>query len=228
MKFATEEELAGHHRATVRGAIEGTVAGLAISVPGSYYLHRSWPAYRALPIQLKAMFCIFVTAPLYAVQAERRGVQFDESTWTGAGKRELEREEAQKEKRWEALGREEKLKDWAIRNQYKIILGSWAASMAIAGGIVWRDKYVLYPTPHQTPTQKIVQVRMWAQGLTIGVLIAAGILTQTNREAAIQKPQTDHSWQGMVQEFEDEERAREQYQLMHAPAPAPAPSSSSS
>jgi len=219
MKLATEEELAAHHRATIRGALEGTAAGLALSVPGSIFLHRRWPAYRALPIQLKAMFCIFVTAPLYAIQAERRGVQYDESTWTGAGKRELERIEAQEESRWKRLDTEEKLKDWAVRNQYKIILGSWAAGMAFAGGIVWRDR-------HQSATQKIVQVRMWAQGLTIGVLIAAGIMTHASRQAAAEHRPVDHTWKGMVQEFEDEERAREQYQLVHAPAPAPSSSSS--
>lgn len=29
-----------------------------------------------------------------------------------------------------------------MRNQYKVILGSWAASMAIAGTIVMRNRYV--------------------------------------------------------------------------------------
>ena len=148
MQFATQEELEGHQRATIRGAIEGTAAGLAISLPGSYYLHRRWPYFRGLPIQLKALFCIIVTAPLYAIQAERRGVEFDESTWTGAGKRELERLEKQEENRWEQLSTDEKLKDWAIRNQYKIILGSWAAGMAVAGGLVWRNRYALYPGPY--------------------------------------------------------------------------------
>lgn len=79
---------------------------------------------------------------------------------------------------------------------------------------------------------------MWAQGLTIGVLIAAGILTHANRKEAAEhvrvhvtkyrysvpdillQRQVDHTWQGMVQEFENEERERKQYQLMHAPAPA--------
>lgn len=40
---------------------------------------------------------------------------------------------------------------------------------------------------HQTLPQKIVQVRMWAQGLTIGVLIGAGILTHNQRQAALQR-----------------------------------------
>ncbi|CAL1700997.1 unnamed protein product [Somion occarium] len=206
MKLATEEELAGHHAATVRGAIEGVVAGLAISLPGSYYLHRRWAYYRALPIQLKALGVVMVVAPLYAIQAERRGVEFDKSTWTGAGKRELDRSEAKEEARWERLTTKDKLKTWALENQYKVILGSWALSMATAGVIVWRNKY-------QTGPQKIVQARMWAQGLTVGVLIAAGVLTQSSRRAAVEHRGEDHSWKNMVEEFQKEEETPQRIQL---------------
>ena len=37
---------------------------------------------------------------------------------------------------------------------------------------------------HQTSAQKIVQARMWAQALTIGVLVAAGALTHSRRAQA--------------------------------------------
>ena len=103
-------------------------------------MHRRWAYYRSLPIQLKALGVVMVVAPLYAIQAERRGVEFDKSTWTGAGKRELDREEAAAEQHWEALSTTEKAKSWAMNNQYKVILGSWAASMVIAGAIVGRNK----------------------------------------------------------------------------------------
>lgn len=103
-------------------------------------MNRKWPAFRALPIQLKALGIIIIVAPTYAVQAERRGVQFDESTWTGAGKALLDRQEKASEDRWESLGTMDKFKDWAIRNQYKLILGSWAASMGIAGAIVMGNR----------------------------------------------------------------------------------------
>ncbi|OSX60165.1 hypothetical protein POSPLADRAFT_1058341 [Postia placenta MAD-698-R-SB12] len=211
MKLATKEELEAHQAATVRGALEGTVAGLAISVPASFWLHRSWPAYRALPVHLKVMGAIFVVAPLYAIQAERRGVEFDKSTWTGAGKAELEREHEQEVSRWNRLDSKEKITDWANRNQYKIILGSWAASMAVAGALVMRNK-------HQTASQKIVQARMWAQGLTVGVLIAAGVLTHANRAEAATHRQVDHTWQNMVEEFQQEERiAKAKLAVLPAP-----------
>ena len=34
---------------------------------------------------------------------------------------------------------------------------------------------------YQSTPQKVVQARMWAQGLTIGILIAAGALTHARR-----------------------------------------------
>ena len=58
----------------------------------------------------------------------------------------LDDKERREERRWESLSSGQKLKDWAMRNQYKIILGSWAASMAVAGTIVMRNRYVLCPS----------------------------------------------------------------------------------
>ncbi|KAH9900013.1 hypothetical protein C8Q73DRAFT_681709 [Cubamyces lactineus] len=218
MKFATEEELAGHHAATVRGAIEGVLGGLAISLPASWYAQRNWAYYRALPPHLKALGVILVVGPCYAIQAERRGVEFDQSTWTGAGKAELEREERIQQARWSTLDTKAKFREWAMQNQYKIILGSWAASMAVAGTIVMRNRY-------QSTPQKIVQARMWAQGLTIGVLIAAGVLTQTQRQQSHDNRSVDHSWAYILEEQEKEEqenRIRELARAGKTPAPASA------
>lgn len=128
-----------------------------------------------MPIQLKTLAAILIVLPAYAIQAERRGVEFDESTWTGVGVRELERVKTEQEKHWDSLSRTEKVKEWAMQNQYKVIVGSWAASMAVAGAIVMANRY-------QTMPQKIVQARMWAQGLTVGVMIGAGVLTHTQRQ----------------------------------------------
>jgi len=213
MKFATQEELEGHHNATVRGALEGIAAGFAIVIPSGIIANRRWPAFRALPVQLKTLAAIVVILPLYAIQAERRGVQYDESTWTGAGMREIERVKSEDQKHWETLSMKEKMKEWAMRNQYKVIVGSWAVSMGVAGAIVMANK-------HQTYAQKIVQARMWAQGLTIGVLIGAGVLTHSQRELAYQQRQVDHSWAHVLEEQEMEDR-QAQKQKLALPSPSP-------
>ena len=58
---------------------------------------------------------------------------------------------------------------------------------------------------------------MWAQGLTIGVLIAAGILTQSQRtETAKEQRNIDHSWRDIL---EEQERERKEMELRLHPVP---------
>lgn len=70
---------------------------------------------------------------------------------TGAGKDLLDEEEHAEQKRWESLSTKERISDWAIKHQYPLILGSWAASMGVAAAIIMRDR-------HQTPSQKVCKV----------------------------------------------------------------------
>ena len=46
---------------------------------------------------------------------------------------------------------------------------------------------------------------MWAQGLTIGVIIAAGILTSAQRQKQYENRTVDHSWRDMLEEQQREE-----------------------
>ena len=70
---------------------------------------------------------------------------------TGAGKELLDEEEHAEKKRWESLTTREKIGDWALKHQYPIIVGSWAASLGMAAAIIMKDK-------HQTPSQKVSNV----------------------------------------------------------------------
>ena len=40
---------------------------------------------------------------------------------------------------------------------------------------------------------------MWAQGLTIGILIATGIITHSQREEAAKHNSVDHSWRELLE-----------------------------
>ena len=59
----------------------------------------------------------------------------------------------------------QKMMDWGKENRYPIVGASWVASMGIALALVGRNPYL-------STSQKIVQARVYAQGLTIAVLIA--------------------------------------------------------
>ncbi|KAH9179641.1 hypothetical protein EDB89DRAFT_1922352 [Lactarius sanguifluus] len=189
----TQEELEAFDRATIRGSIEGIAGGLAISLPASFAAQRYWPAYRALPLPLKALGVILIVGPTWAIQTERRGVEFDEEhNWKGAGRQLLDSAKAREASEWGGLSSSEKISKWVARHQYQVILGSWATSMAVAGTIIMRDR-------HQSNSQKIVQARMWAQGLTIGILIATGIVTHSQRAEAAKNNTVDHSWRELLE-----------------------------
>lgn len=72
----------------------------------------------------------------------------------------------------------ERARDWAGAHRYQIVVGSWAAAMAVALGLVRRNRFL-------TAQQKLVQARVYAQGLTVGVLLASFGLEA--RDAAGQK-----------------------------------------
>lgn len=141
-----------------KGALEGAVASGILALGGSYYLQRTFTAYRNLPLSLKALGVVIVVAPAITVQAERRSLEFDRGRWyvdfglnpknwfftllfrEGEGLRLLDEKIAADKARWEQMTTEEKLGDWADRHQYSIILGGWASSLALAGAIISRDK----------------------------------------------------------------------------------------
>jgi len=70
-----------HDAASRKGAIEGTVVGGTVALAGSFWAQKRLPAYRKLPLSLKALGAIIITAPLLAIQAERRGLEYDRSQW---------------------------------------------------------------------------------------------------------------------------------------------------
>lgn len=58
----------------------------------------------------------------------------------------------------------QKTMDWLSANRYSVVFGSWVASMGTALGLVGRNPYL-------STQQKLVQARVYAQGLTIAVVI---------------------------------------------------------
>ena len=65
---------------------------------------------------------------------------------------------------------------WASDNRYSIVFGSWVASMGAAFAMVSRS-------PMNT-AQKLVQARVYAQGLTMAVVIASLALEGADMKAA--------------------------------------------
>ena len=68
----------------------------------------------------------------------------------------------------------ERFMAWGKENRYPIVAASWVASMGIALGLVGRNPYL-------STQQKLVQARVYAQSLTIAVLIATAVFEVGDR-----------------------------------------------
>lgn len=74
------------------------------------------------------------------------------------------------------LSGRERTQKWLSDNRYSIVAGSWVASISAALGIVGRNPYL-------TGAQKLVQARVYAQGLTLAVVIISLAFETTDKSA---------------------------------------------
>jgi len=163
MKILTKEEEAAHYNATVRGGLIGGGLGLIVGGAVVYASHKRFPTFRSLTLPMKT-FLVTSSATFAAiVNADRASRSFE---WARDPQRQY-RDRATSD--LEAVKATEssfqRFKDWGRENRYPIVTASWVASMGIALGLVGRNPYL-------TRAQKLVQARVYAQGLTLAVLIA--------------------------------------------------------
>jgi hypothetical protein len=68
----------------------------------------------------------------------------------------LEKERTKDERALERYSGVERVKQWAIQNQYKVIVGSWAASMGLASLIIFRDPCVFLSLSRPGPVAPVL------------------------------------------------------------------------
>ncbi|KAL5488257.1 RCF2_2 [Sanghuangporus weigelae] len=191
-----EEQKEEHQRAVILGGAKGFLGGLGVALPASYILYRRWPYYRNLQPSLKAFGVILVAVPSFVISAERAGLRYERQRWDDLGTQELQSVHERERAKWERMNVKEKFADFARRHPFSLITGSWATSMIGIYTWVSRD-------PLATPLQKITQTRVWAQGITLGIIITAAILTHRQSEDKY----VDHSWRDILEREAAEERA---------------------
>jgi hypothetical protein len=163
MKVMTPEEERAHYGAVTKGGLIGGSLGLGIGIGGVMFASRRYPAFRQLTLPFRAFlitssgtFGAIVNADRYSTKFQRSQdpkMQYQDAAQRS---REMVRENESTYQRF---------MDWGRENRYSIVFASWIASMAVAMAIVGR-------APMST-SQKIVQARVYAQGLTLAVLIVS-------------------------------------------------------
>lgn len=162
MKLISPEERRAHDRMVNIGGLKGLVFGTALSLGIFGLAPRYFPRLFKLPWSIRT--AIFVVPPAFAasVNGELSSQAFDYEMYSSETSQKRLLEEHQ---RWEQLSTSEKVVETLDKHKFKIVTGLWAASMYGSWHYVNRDTLL-------TRTQKLVQARMYAQFITVGLLLS--------------------------------------------------------
>lgn len=164
MKILTKEEENAHYGAVVKGGTVGGILGLAGGWAGLMLASRRWAGVRNLTLPMKAFLVTSSGTFAGIIAADQSSRSFDvghyeQKSFFTERQARLRQEETAK------MATMDRLKDFARREKYKIVGVTWLASIVGSFVLVGRNPYL-------TGQQKIVQARVYAQGLTLAVLCA--------------------------------------------------------
>lgn len=174
MKVISKEEEQAHYNQVLKGGALGGSVGLASGLAGVWLASRRFPAFRQLTLPFRTFLVSSVGTFGAITTAERFSLNFQKAKdpmnfYKDETQRTIELAKASE-------GDGQKFMNWGRAHRYEIVFTSWIAAMAIALTIVGRNKYL-------TGSQKLVQARMYAQGLTLAVLIATAAFETSDAKA---------------------------------------------
>jgi len=174
MKVISKEEEQAHYNEVLKGGLMGGSVGLGLGLAGVLAASRRYAAFRSLTLPFRT-FLVSSAATFGAITtAERYSIAFQKAK----DPMNFYKDETQRilESAKQSGSEKQKLLEWGRENRYSIVFASWIAAMALALTIVGRDKYL-------STAQKLVQARVYAQGLTLAVLIATAAFETSDAKA---------------------------------------------
>ncbi|CCE79531.1 Piso0_001603 [Millerozyma farinosa CBS 7064] len=191
MKILSDEERNAHWNTVLYEGAKGTLIGLGVSYGLVSYLKKKHPIrYGQFNTSIKACLWSMPPVALGAFYADDGSVKFDEKQHRSVYFKEKEREQLE---RWDKLSWNDKAFVKVNDNKYKIIIGSWAASLYGSWKLVNRDKYM-------TGAQKAVQARVYAQAITVVLLLGTILLSMHEKELQKNAPAEIPEWQRVLDE----------------------------
>ncbi|KDN38571.1 hypothetical protein K437DRAFT_259359 [Tilletiaria anomala UBC 951] len=189
------------YNATLRGAAKGSLFGLAVATPTAYMLQRSWAPFRALNLPVKSFFVMSATVMTGVICADKAGIAFNKEHYSDQGAKNMKRYATHAEREWDQLSTADKALTWTKENKVGIVAGSWVASMA--------GTFAFIQTQPLSFAQKLVQARVWAQGLTLASLVGMAAITQIpsagDRIIESHLHAKEHSWKDYIPQEMGEE-----------------------
>lgn len=191
MKILNDQEKNDHWNAVLYEGAKGTLIGLGVSFGIAQLMSRRYPgAYRQMSASIKASMWAIPTIGMGAFFADEGSVKFDEQTHRSEYLKQIENEKLEA---WNKLSLADKCFTKVNDNKYKIILGAWGASLWGSWKIVNKDKYM-------TTAQKAVQARVYAQAISVILLLGTLLLSMHEQELNKSKPAEVPEWKKYLDE----------------------------
>lgn len=180
MKVISKQEEAAHQNEVIKGGAIGGAIGLGIGLGGVLLASKRYPAFRSLTLPFRAFLVTSSTTFGSIVNAERYSMAFQKAQDPMNFYQDATQRAIELARQNETTG--QRFKEWGRENRYSIVFASWVASMGIALAIVGR-------APIST-AQKLVQARVYAQALTLAVLIVSAAFEMSDAKQGSGRWQT--------------------------------------
>lgn len=189
-------------RAVLQGVTIGGIAGLIGGWAGVLVASKRWAGVRNLTLPMKA-FLVTSTGTFTGIVAADHGSRSFEKSQRQDIEFLEDRESRLRKEELAQMSVRDRIFEFARQEKYKIVGLTWLASMFGSFALVSRSPYLTGP-------QKIVQARVYAQGLTLAVLCATaafeisdqrkgrGIADAVRAKAKKDKNTNDDLWKDMV------------------------------
>ncbi|RAL16837.1 HIG1 domain-containing protein [Aspergillus homomorphus CBS 101889] len=165
MKLLTKQEEDAHYRSVVKGGTIGGILGLIGGVAGVLAFSKRSSTVRNLTLPMKS-FLVTSSGTFVGIVAADHASRDFEASRNASQMWYQNRTERLRQEELAQLSTVDRLTAWAKREKYKIVGATWVASMVGSFAMVSRNKFL-------SSSQKIVQARVYAQGLTLAVLVAS-------------------------------------------------------
>lgn len=208
MKILSQQEEAEHYSKVLEGGLKGGLSGLVCGGVGLALGRRFSPGIRSLTIPFQAFLVTGVTTFSLIIGADRYSRNYEQVLWT-------KYEDTVVTQAQRSLSPTQRAMKTFNDYRWHFIGGSWVTGMVGSMVVVNRNKYL-------STSQKLVQARMYAQGITLAIiLLSAGIAAQdatdNDGEDVIMQDPTDPSKQLRVHHAHKETYAGEnQVRIMMA------------
>ncbi len=201
VKILSDEELHAHNRYLAINALAGFSAGCVLSAALYRFTYRRLPMFRSYPITIKSAAAITPPCIGFVLVGEKASNRYDRMLYKSG---EFSDAALKEHQRMSKLSRTDYFLESLYKNKYSVITAAWALSMWGSWEYVNMDKIM-------TKSQKIVQARMYAQSITVLLVVGAVALSvsEEKRHPEIYgaKPSLNESWKEILKEEEEKEDA---------------------